>query len=62
MFTNNNKVDHFAAQMYAGGLFGAKFLDDWEEIFDKSWGETQPCFTKHFNKELRKLELDNAQK
>ena len=27
--TNDDKVDHFVAQMYACGLFEAKFLDDW---------------------------------
>ena len=27
--TNNEKVDHIVAQMYACGLFEAKFLDDW---------------------------------
>ena len=27
---NDDKVDHFAAQMYACGLFEAKFLDEWE--------------------------------
>ena len=26
--TDNNKVDHFVAQMYSCGLFEAKFLDD----------------------------------
>ena len=27
--TNDDKVDHFVAQMYACGLSKAKFLDDW---------------------------------
>ena len=27
--TNDNKVNNFAAQMYACGLFKAKLLDDW---------------------------------
>ena len=26
--TNNDNVDHFAAQMYACGLFEAKFMND----------------------------------
>ena len=29
--TNDDKVDHFVAQMYACGLFEARFLDNWEE-------------------------------
>ena len=29
--TNNDKVDHFAAHMYACGLFEATFMDDWED-------------------------------
>ena len=27
--TNDDKVDHFVAQMYACGLFEAKLLDNW---------------------------------
>ena len=48
--TNDNKVDHFVAQMYAGGLLENKFLSDWEETADKSWGATHPHFTQYFNK------------
>ena len=33
--TDNDKVDHFVAQMYACCLFEAKFLDEWEETADK---------------------------
>ena len=43
--TNNDKVDHFVAQMYACGLFEAKFLDDWEDTANKSLGDTHPHFT-----------------
>ena len=48
--------------MYACGLFEAKFLDDWEETADKSWGKTRPHFTCQFNKESRKLEREKSQK
>ena len=32
--TNDRKVDHFATQMYACGLFGANFMDSWEDTDD----------------------------
>ena len=48
--TNNDKVSHFVAQMYAYGLFEAKLLDEWEETSDKSWEATHPHFTHQFNK------------
>ena len=32
--------------MYAYDLFESKILDDWEESNGKSWGATQPHFTK----------------
>ena len=35
IITNNNKVDHFAAQTYICGLFEAKFLENWEETVNK---------------------------
>ena len=60
--TNNDKVDHFVAQMYACGLFEAKFLDDWEDTANKSLGGTHPHFTWQFNKDMRKLELNQSQK
>ena len=44
--TNNDKIDHFVAQMYAFGLLEAKFLDNWEGTADKLWGETHPHFTQ----------------
>ena len=37
-------------------------MDDWEETYDKLWRATQPHFTRHFNKEWRKLECKNPQK
>ena len=43
--TNDDKVDHFAAQMYTCGLFEAKFMDNWQDTADKSWGVTHPHFT-----------------
>ena len=43
--TNEDKLDHFLDQMYTCGLFKAKFLDDWEEKYDKSWGAIHPHFT-----------------
>ena len=58
--TDDKNLDHFVAQMYACGLFEAKLLDNWEEGFDKSWGETQPHFIKWFNKEQQKLWIENA--
>ena len=60
--TNENKVDHFVSQMYACGLFEAKFMEDWEETSDKLWRATQPHFMQQFNKERRKLECENSQK
>ena len=60
--TNNDKVDHFAAQMYSCGLFEAKFLYDWEETADKLWVTTNPHFTQHFNKERHKLEHEKSHK
>ena len=60
--TNDDKVDHFLVQMFACGLFQAKFLDYWEETSDKSWGATHPHFTQQFNKERRKLEGEKSQK
>ena len=35
---------------YACDLFKAKFLDNWEERDDKSWGATQPKITKQYAK------------
>ena len=55
-------MDHFVAQMYACGLIEAKLLDDWEDKFDKSWRETQPHFTRKFNKERCKQEREKTQK
>ena len=60
--TNDDKVDQFVAQMYVCGMFEAKFLNDWEETADKLWGATHPQFTRHFNKERRKLERKKSQK
>ena len=60
--TNNNKVDHFVAQMYACDLFEEKLLDNWEETADKLWGATHPQFTHKFKKERRNLEINNPQK
>ena len=53
--TNDDKVDHFVAQMYACGLFDSKLLNDWEETADKLWGATHPHFTPQFDKERRNL-------
>ena len=53
--TNDDKVDQFVAQIYACGLSGAKFMDEWEETADNSWESTHPHFTRHLNKERRKL-------
>ena len=46
IITNDNKVDHFPSQIYICGLFEAKFMDDWEEIANKSWGVTHTHFTR----------------
>ena len=54
--TDDNKLDHFMGQMYACGLFEAKFLDNCEETVNKSWRATQPHFARQFNKEQFKLE------
>ena len=62
MVADDDKVDHLVAQMYACGTFEAKFLDDWEETSDKSWGETQPHFMRQVNKERQKLEREKSQK
>ena len=48
--------------MYACGLFESKFMDDWEETANKSWGSTNPHFTRKFNKERRKLEREKYHK
>ena len=48
--------------MYACDLFEAKFLDDWEESANKSWGATHPQFMKQYAKERRKLERKKAHK
>ena len=48
--------------MYACDLFEAKFLDDWEESANKSWGATHPQFMKQYAKERRKLEREQAHK
>ena len=56
--TNYDKMHHFVDQMCAKGLFKAKFLDDWEDIANKSWGETHLHFKRKFNKERRKLERE----
>ena len=54
--TKADKVDHFLSQMYACNLFEAKTVDHWEESDYKSWGATQPHFTKQYAKERCKLE------
>ena len=48
--------------MYACVLLEAKFLDDWGETADKSWGGTHTHFTRQFNKERRKLERNKSHK
>ena len=48
--------------MYAYGLFEAKFLDYWEDTANKSLGDTHTHFTWQFNKDRRKLELNQSQK
>ena len=53
---------HFVAQMYVCNIFKAKFLDDWEESGDKSWGFTQPHFTKQYAKENCKLARNKSNK
>ena len=60
--TEAKKVDHFVAQMYSCDLFEAKLLGDWEERDHKSWGATQPHFTKQYAKERRKLECNKSKK
>ena len=62
MVTDDDNVDHFVDQMYACGLFKAKFLDNWEETVDNLWRATQPLFMWQFNKEWCQLERENAQK
>ena len=59
--TDNDKLDHFVAQMYACGIFESKFLDDWEETSNKLWGGTPTHFTQKFKKERRKLERKKSQ-
>ena len=58
--TNDDKVDHFVAQMYVCGLFKNKFLDDWEETADNLWRATHPLFTREFYKERRKIECEKS--
>ena len=60
--TNDDKVEHFGAQMYACGLFEAKLLGEWEETANKLRGATHPHLTRKFNKERRKLESEKSQK
>ena len=60
--TNDDKVDHFVAQMYTCGLFEAKFMDNWEEKSDKLWGATYTHLKRQFNKESRKLKREKSQK
>ena len=60
--TNDNKVDHFAAHIYACGLYEAKFMDDLGETADKSWGATHPHLTRQFNNERCKLEHKKSHK
>ena len=43
------------AQMYACGLFEARFMDEREETTKKLWRETKPHFMQQFNKERRKM-------
>ena len=40
--TNDDKVEHFVAHMYACGPFEAKLLGYWEETADKLWGQHIP--------------------
>ena len=60
--TNAKKMGHFVAQMYTYDLFEAKCLDNWKESDDKSWGVTQPHFTKQYAKESRDLESNKSNK
>ena len=50
------------AQMYACGLFEAKFLDEREETAKRLWRETKTHFMQQFNKERRKMKYANAHK
>ena len=59
IITDDEKVVHFVQEMYACGLFEARFLNNWEENSDKSWTVTLPLFTNQFNKERRNLERAN---
>ena len=58
--TKANKVDHFMSQIYACNLFEANVLDNWEESDNRSWGATQPHFTKQYVKECITLERDKS--
>ena len=60
--TEADKVDHFVSQMYGCNLSEAKFLDDWEERNNKSWGATQPHFMNQYAKEYLKMERENSHK
>ena len=60
--TRSEKVDHCVSQMVACNLFEEKFLDDFEESNNKSWGATQPHFTKQYAKERYKLERNKSHK
>ena len=48
--------------MYSCNLYKVKFLEDWEESNNKSWGSTQPQFTKQYAKERCKLACNNSNK
>ena len=42
VITDDDEVVYFVQEMYACGLFEARFLNDWEESLDKSWSVTPP--------------------
>ena len=60
--TEDDKVVHFIQEMYGCGLFEGRFLDNWEEITNKTWKATLPLFTAQFNKEQRTLERQHGAK
>ena len=62
VITDDEKVVHFVQEMYACGLFEARFLENWEESTDKSWTVTLPLFANQFNKEHRTLKHTNSNK
>ena len=45
----------FVGQMEKSGLFGSKFIDNYDDEDDKSWTTAGTIFVKQYDREMRSI-------